>query len=146
MARPKERPDVEFFAHVAMVGQRANLRLERVLPEALSMAGFGVLSHLTLWGGEPTPHQLAQAFQVTKGAMTNTLQRLEARGYVRLGDDADDGRKKRVALTPGGQTAYQEALACVRPHIEALRGAFEPTEFEAALPFLRRLRAWLDAS
>ena len=144
MARPKERPDVEFFAQVAVVGQRANLRLERALPQALSMAGFGVLSHLALWGGEPSPNELAKAFLVTKGAMTNTLQRLEAQGYIRVSGDAADGRRKRVALTATGRDAYQAALAAVRPQIEALRGAFEPAEFEAALPFLRRLRTWLD--
>jgi DNA-binding MarR family transcriptional regulator len=144
MAQTRERPDVEFFAQVAVVGQQANLRLERALPAEVSMAGFGVLSHLALWGGTPTPNELARAFLVTKGAMTNTLQRLEAEGYVRVTADAADGRRKRVALTPAGRTAHQQALTSVRPQIEALRGAFDPVEFEAALPFLRRLRTWLD--
>ena len=145
-ARPRERPDVEFFAQVDAIGQRAKLRLERALPSGLSLAGFGVLSHLALWGGAPGPNELARALQVTKGAMTNTLQRLESRGFVAVAADTVDARKKRVTLTPGGRGAYQRALAAVRPQAEALRGAFEPVEFEASLPFLRRLRAWLDGA
>ena len=35
-------------------------------------------------------------------------------------------------------------MIAARPRLEALRVAFEPEDFEAALPFLRRLRAWLE--
>jgi hypothetical protein len=34
-------------------------------------------------------------------------------------------------------------MAAARPRLEALRAAFDAAEFETALPFLRRLRAWL---
>jgi DNA-binding MarR family transcriptional regulator len=78
--------------------------------------------------------------------MTNTLQRLAAHGFVEVTPDPDDGRRKRVALTDAGLAAQRTALAGVRPKLEALRQAFQPRDFEAVLPFLRRLRAWLDAN
>ena len=78
--------------------------------------------------------------------MTNTLQRLQTNGLVAITADADDGRRKRVALTDAGLAVQRTAIAGVRPKLEALRDAFEPRDFEAALPFLRRLRAWLVAN
>ena len=39
-----------------------------------------VLNHFARLGGEKTPAQLARVFHVTKGAMTNTVGRLDAAG------------------------------------------------------------------
>ena len=71
MARLKDRPDVEFFACLAAVGRLADQRLERAAPQGLSLASLNVLNHLALWGGEPSPNELAQVFQLSKPAMTN---------------------------------------------------------------------------
>jgi DNA-binding MarR family transcriptional regulator len=146
MARLKDRPDVEFFACLTAIGRLADQRLERATPEGLSLASLSVLNHLAQWGGAPTPNELSQVFQLSKPAMTNTLQRLAAQGFVGVTADPGDGRRKRVALTDAGLAAQRAAVAGVRPKLEALRVAFEPRDFEAALPFLRRLRAWLDAN
>ena len=114
------------------------------LPDGLSQAQLNVLAILARHGGEETPAALARAFTLTKGAMTNTLQRLEARGWVRIAGDASDGRRKRVSLTPAGVAAHDRALAAARPDMEALRARFGAEAFEAALPFLTDLRVWLD--
>ncbi|MFI4934404.1 MAG: MarR family winged helix-turn-helix transcriptional regulator [Caulobacterales bacterium] len=145
MAEPRDRADVEFFTEVGIIDQLVTHRLEGVLPDGLSVAGFGVLNHLARLGRISHPLALAQAFQVSKGAMTNTLQRLEAARFVRVTADPADGRRKRVELTAEGAAAHQASLLAARPRLESLRGAFGAAEFEAALPFLRRLRAWLDA-
>jgi len=145
MARaPKSRADVQVLAEIAAIGQLARNRLERALPDGLSQAQFSLLVRLAHHGAEESPVELAQAFQVTKGAITNTLQRLEAQGFVTLTDDADDGRRKRVRITPAGLAAHDRGLKAARPAMEALRGRFTDAEFEAALPFLSDLRAWLD--
>jgi DNA-binding MarR family transcriptional regulator len=146
MARLKDRSDVEFFACLTAIGRLADQRLERATPDGVSLASLSVLNHLAQWGGAPTPNQLAQSFQLSKPAMTNTLQRLQTQGFVEISADPDDGRRKRVTLTDAGLAVQRAAIAGVRPKLEALRGAFEPHDFEAALPFLRRLRAWLAAN
>lgn len=146
MARLKDRPDVEFFACLSAIGRLADQRLERATPEGLSLASLSVLNHLAQWGGAPAPNELAQVFQLSKPAMTNTLRRLEAAGFVEITSDPEDGRRKRVALTGAGLAVQREAVGGVRPKLEALRQAFEPHDFEAVLPFLRRLRAWLRAN
>ncbi|MCE3289998.1 MAG: MarR family transcriptional regulator, partial [Caulobacter sp.] len=85
----KDRPDVSVLTEIGIISQLSNAALERSLPEGMSAAQFGVLTHFMRRGGEKSPAQLAKAFQVTKGAMTNTLQRLEAQGFVRVvGDEA----------------------------------------------------------
>ena len=131
MARLKDRPDVEFFASLAAVARLADQRLERAAPAGLSLAGLGVLGRLALGA--------------SKAAMTHTLQRLESRGLVAVTQDPDDGRRKQVRLTSAGLAAQRAAQVALRPRLDALRTAFEPAAFEAALPFLRRLRAWLEA-
>jgi DNA-binding MarR family transcriptional regulator len=145
MARPaRNRADVQVFAEIGAIGQLARNRLERALPEGLSYAQFSVLVHLARHGGEDSPARLARAFQLTKGAMTNTLQRLATPGLVRVEGDAADGRRKRVSITAAGLAALNEGLAATRPAMEALRARFGDAEFEAALPFLTTLRSWLD--
>jgi DNA-binding MarR family transcriptional regulator len=141
---PKDRPDVRLFTEIGIISQLVRTTLERALPEGLSYAQFGVLTHFAGRGGEESPVQLAKAFQVTKGAMTNTLQRLEAQGLVSVVGDADDGRRKRVSITPAGLAAHVMGLKAARPAMDALRARFSDSEFEAVLPFLSALRQWLD--
>lgn len=141
---PRDRPDVSVLTEIAIIDQLWRNKLDRRLPPGLSGAQFGVLSHFTRRGGQESPAQLASAFQVTKGAMTNTLQRLEAQGYVVIVGDAADGRRKLVSLTPAGAAAYEVGVAAMRPDLEAMRAAFTDQEFREALPFLTALRAWFD--
>jgi DNA-binding MarR family transcriptional regulator len=141
---PKDRPDVRLFTEIGIISQLVRTTLERALPEGLSYAQFGVLTHFARRGGEESPVQLARAFQVTKGAMTNTLQRLEAQGFVAIAGDADDGRRKRVSITPAGLAAHDLGVKAARPAMDALRARFSDADFATALPFLSALRQWLD--
>mgnify|MGYP001809758001 CR=1 FL=1 len=140
----RNRPDVEVLTEIGIIAQLSNAALERSLPAGMSAAQFGVLSHFMRRGAAESPAKLAAAFQVTKGAMTNTLQRLEAQGYVAVEADAADGRKKRVSMTAEGARAYEAGLLALRPRMEGLREAFTEAQFAAALPFLSRLRTWMD--
>jgi DNA-binding MarR family transcriptional regulator len=78
--------------------------------------------------------------------MTNTLQRLEARGCIRLEPDPKDGRGKRVFLTGAGRALRERAIASLGPTMAGIGGALPEAEMEALLPPLRRLRAHLDAA
>jgi DNA-binding MarR family transcriptional regulator len=141
---PRGRPDVQVFAEVGVIDRLASTRMERALPDGMSHAQFSVLARLAARGQAETPAGLARAFVVTKGAMTNTLQRLEARGQVAIEADPRDGRSKRVSITPAGLTAHDAALAALRPMMDGLRGRFAEAQFVAALPFLGALRDWLE--
>ena len=71
------------------------------------MAGFGVLNHFARLKASRARarRKLARAFQVTKGAMTYTLQQLEALKYVKIEADPDDARAKIVRVTKAGARA-----------------------------------------
>lgn len=140
----RDRPDVRVLTEIGIIAQLSSARLDRTLPAGLSAAQFGVLTHFMRRGGAESPARLARAFQVTKGAMTNTLQRLEAQGFVRIVGDQADGRRKIVTLTAEGARAFEAGIGVMRPHLEAMRAAFTEDEFKAALPFLQALRVWLD--
>jgi DNA-binding MarR family transcriptional regulator len=145
MARPpKERPDVQVFTEIGIIDQLVANRFERCLPDGMSQAQFNVLTWFRHRGGVSSPAELARLFQVTKGAMTNTLQRLEAQGLVAIAPDQDDGRRKHVTITHDGHIAHDTALVALRPITESLRSAFTEAEFREVLPFLRALRTWLD--
>lgn len=131
---------------ISIIAQLARAATDQALAPELNVASFGLLNHIARLPGDWTPARLARAFQLTKGAITNTVQRLEARGFVRLDPDPDDARSKFVRLTPDGQRARDAALARLAPLIRSLVEAAPDLDFAAALPFLARLRAVLDAA
>ncbi len=92
-----------------------------------------------------TPLELARAFQVPKTSMTNTLAGLERRGLVETRPNPEDGRSKRVWLTPPGRAFRDEAIAALGPDLAAIDAALGGARLAAMLPELSRLRAWLDA-
>jgi DNA-binding MarR family transcriptional regulator len=129
---------------IGIIEQLARNRLERVLPHGLTTAQFTVLNHFVRLGGERTPSALARAFQVTKGTMTSTLQRLEEKGFVRVEADPADGRGKRVTLTESGARARAAAIAAAAPLVAELEQAIGRRNLANSLPFLRGLREYLD--
>jgi DNA-binding MarR family transcriptional regulator len=129
---------------IGIIDQLARNRLERVLPHGLTVAQFTVLNHFVRLGGARAPSALARAFQVTKGTMTSTLQRLEEKGFVRLAADPADGRGKRVTLTESGARAREAAIAAAAPLVTELEQAIGRRNLATALPLLQRLRQYLD--
>ena len=143
MAEVKGRADVAVFARIGAIERLAAQRLERALPDRLSATGFDVLNRLALAPEPLSPRGLAKTLLLSKPTMTHTLQRLERQGLVTIAGDPADGRRKHVALSVAGAQAQRAAVAAVRPKIEEIRAAFGAHAFEAALPFLERLGAWL---
>ena len=104
------------------------------------------MNHFARLSGERSPAELARVFQVTKGAMTNTVQRLQARGLVDIGPDPKDGRSKRVSITKKGLRVRNQAIQALAPVMEKLAAALPEEGFSAALPFLQRLKTYLNAA
>ena len=142
---PPDDPVVfEVFNEIGIIEQLARNRFERVLPHGMTLSQFSVLNHFARLGGEKSPLALARAFQVTKGTMTNTLQRLEARGFVAVRPDPADGRAKLVSLTTAGRAARDASVAALAPQIAELERSLSTQGFAGALPWLRELRRYLD--
>ena len=96
---------VTLFGELFMADQLARNRVSKALPKGMELSHFSVLNHLARLNEERTPAQLARAFHVTRGAMTNTLTKLEWAGHVHIRPDWDDARQKFVAISPAGRAA-----------------------------------------
>jgi DNA-binding MarR family transcriptional regulator len=135
---------VALFGELFMADQLARNRISKVLPKGMELSHFSVLNHLARINDERTPAQLAKSFHVTRGAMTNTLTKLEWAGHVHIRPDWEDARQKFVAISPSGRSARESALAAVVPLIAEVVQAIGADRVKALLPVLRELRIKLE--
>ena len=113
-----ERPDVdskplEVLSRVTRISKHLD-RLRRAVfsVHGLDVWEFDALATLRR-AGKPyqlTPTALMAQTLVTSGAMTNRINRLEARGLVSRQADPDDGRRVVVALSEPGRKLVDRAL------------------------------------
>lgn len=145
-AKPKDANADYFrlFNEIGIISQLASTAFERALPHGLTQAQFSMLNHAVRLGDGWTPARLANAFQVTRGTMTSTLQRLESKGFIRIEPDAVDGRSKRVFITDKGRAAREEGLKAAQPVFARVPEVLSAQEVAAIMPTLEKLRAWLD--
>ncbi|MHA1127362.1 MAG: MarR family winged helix-turn-helix transcriptional regulator [Alphaproteobacteria bacterium] len=134
---------ISLFSEIAAADQMARTKFSRALPKGMELSHFTVLNHFARLGGEKSPAQLARIFHVTKGAMTNTLSKLEASGYVHIRPDWDDARRKFVSISPAGHTARDEAVRAIAPVFDDAVASLGAEKIKAALPILRDLRIFL---
>ena len=113
-----QRPDLD-VSPMAVIGRLS--RLSRLIgaelgrtfsAHGLDPASFDVLA--TLRRSDPphllTPTELMRSSMVTSGAITQRLDRLQARGLVTRTPSASDGRGVQVALTAAGLALIDQAL------------------------------------
>ena len=131
---------VALFGELFMADQLARNRISKVLPKGMELSHFSVLNHLARLNEERSPAQLAKAFHVTRGAMTNTLARLEWAGHVHIRPDWDDARRKFVSISPAGRSARDAALAAITPVVGDVVRSVGADKVRAALPVLREIR------
>ena len=144
MADKSEDIAVTLFGELFMADQLARNRISKVLPKGMQLSHFSVLNHLARLNEERTPAQLARSFHVTRGAMTNTLAKLEWAGHVHIRPDWDDARRKFVGLSPSGRAARDAAVQAVAPLISDLVRDLGADRVRAVLPVLRALRTRLE--
>jgi DNA-binding MarR family transcriptional regulator len=135
---------VSLFGELLTADQLARNRISKALPKGMELSHFSVLNHLAGVQDERTPAQLAKAFHVTRGAMTNTLSKLEWAGHIHIRPDWDDARRKFVAISPAGRAARDAAVQAVVPVIGDLVKALGADRVRAVLPVLRELRTRLE--
>jgi DNA-binding MarR family transcriptional regulator len=121
-------------------------RLHRMLDETLAEFGltdgeWKVLTHLQL-GGPPhrkSVGQLGKWADLSSGAMTNRIDRLEKAGFVKRVPDPDDRRGVLVELTDGGRRAWEESVSAQAAKESLVTGALSADEKEQLNALLRRL-------
>ncbi len=134
----------QFFTEIGIIEQLARTKLESVLPDNMKISHFSVLNHLSRSDGDWSPARLASALQVTRAAITNTLQRLVSRGLVIIKPDTHDARGKRVYLTAKGENTRKQCIDNVMPVMIDMQKHLGEKGFSSSLPFLQMVREYLD--
>jgi len=129
-----------FFSEISMVDQSMRYKINRALPKGMELSQFMLLNYLATISEERRPSQLAKLFQLTRGAMTNTLSKLEEAGYVHMRPDWDDARRKCVVISPSGRKAREDGLKKINPVIEEMVDVVGIEKVREVLPIIRELR------
>jgi DNA-binding MarR family transcriptional regulator len=107
---------------------------EVMAPSGLRVTQYHVLSELERRKSEPpTVSELAEILIMERSALGQTLRLLERDGFIALGRDEHDGRRKPIELTRAGK----DAVARARRYWAKAHERFEQFFGEAALAALR---------
>ena len=85
------------------------------------------------------------AISTLKGAISNTVARLDAAGYIHVRPDWEDARRKWIGISPAGLAARDRAVDAMAPVFDDLLGALGAHRLRETLPALRAIRAVLGA-
>ena len=143
----RERPEVD-VSGMAIIGRLVRLekairpRLDEVFAmHDLESWEFDVLATL-LRSGEPnrlTPGELLESMMITSGAMTNRIDRLEQRGFLKRAKNPNDGRQVLVSLTSKGRKKVDAALLDHAANEVAILSALSQSEQHQLVDLLRTL-------
>ena len=137
--------DLEVEGIVDRIGGLSR-RIHRTLDETLREVDLDSSEYKALGAlaqvGPPyhsTPGKLARRMELSSGAITNRLDRLEEAGLVRRLPDPDDRRGVVVELTDKGRETYQSAVGVQAKKEELITAALTNREKQQLNALLRRL-------
>lgn len=133
-----------FFNEIGIINQLSSNLFERQLPQGLTLSQFSVLNNFVRLGGVRSPAQLANAFQVSKGAMTNTITKLEEKGCVVVNVSKLDGRKKEIRITSKGRALRNRSIKATASLQQAFAAGLDLDQLQTLMPQLRSIREYLD--
>ncbi len=93
----------------------------------LSLPSFDILAQIARPPHGPTMGELSKRLMVSKGSVTDLIERLEGKGLVSRSADPSDGRVQHVHLTAKGERLVAQALPAHNQWIKALMTEMEPT-------------------
>ncbi len=134
------------FGEIGIINQLATTLLESRLPKGLLAPHFTVLNHLVRVKDGRTPLEMARAFQVPKTTMTHQIAVLERRGLVVQSPNPEDGRSKRVWLTPDGRHLRERIVHGFDDMFQNWSDVVPVEDVAALVPRLERIRKHLDAA
>ncbi|MGB6006874.1 MarR family winged helix-turn-helix transcriptional regulator [Castellaniella sp.] len=86
-----------------------------------------------------TPAEMARAMNVDTGAMTRTLDRLEAKGFIRRDRIAEDRRVVKITLTDAGHALTEQILPIIAEALNLHLQGFSEDEIRMLLALLKRM-------
>jgi DNA-binding MarR family transcriptional regulator len=141
--------DVEGIVdRVASINKRVHAALKETLADyGITPEDWGVLTSLSLRkeGKVSSPGALARDLELSSGAVTSRLDRLESLGFIRRLPDPGDRRGVLVELTPEGRAAWEQAIEVQGRKEAFFASALSKQEQRELNDLLRKLTLAFDA-
>jgi len=143
----RELPDLDLSTEgvVARI-QHLEKRLKRSMEETLAAFELNYGEWIVLGAlrtaGPPyrrSAGALARILDLTSGAMTNRIDRMEAAGLIRRVPDPDDRRGVQLEITPKGRQLWGDAVGVQAQKEQLVASALTAREKEQLNTLLRRL-------
>ena len=168
MAKPAERdhvdafleeiqselpPDIDLSVEGAVdrimgLSRRLKRMMEETLAERDLTWGEWKLLGVLLHQGAPyraSPGKLAEHLDLSSGAMTNRIDRLEEAGLIKRLPDPNDRRGVQVELTPAGEKVYRQSTAAQARKEALIASALNERERDQLNALLRRVMLAFEA-
>lgn len=136
---------VRIVCELLFVNHLARDKLSKVLPSGMELSQFLVLLHIAQLDDETGPAKLADAFNVTRGAMSNTLSRLERQNLITVRPDPLDARRKFIGLSAAGRQTLDDVFGGIRPAFDPILDSKAETDLGKSLELLADLREGLES-
>lgn len=119
MARTSTAPDLLLLARLVLGLSRAIERdVERTLRPAVGLSATEYLVLRAIQDGSAYPTAVAARLNLPPASVSRTLDRLEARGWLRRATDFADLRRSLLSLTPSGSELVAKARELLRAQLE----------------------------
>jgi MarR family 2-MHQ and catechol resistance regulon transcriptional repressor len=129
--------------HLWLVLMKAHRALERyarrsIEPLGLGSSDFAILELLLHRGRQPV-NAIGRRVDLTSGAITSAVDRLEAQGLVVRTADAQDRRTRLVSLTPKGTARIREVFGVHERAMEGATHGLTTAERKTLINLIKRL-------
>jgi MarR family 2-MHQ and catechol resistance regulon transcriptional repressor len=129
--------------HVWLVMMKAHRSLQRLAIESIEssevgLSDFGVMELLLHRGPQPV-NEIGRRIDLTSGAITTAIDRLEDRGLVRRDAHETDRRARVVCLTPQGKAQATKLFAAHKAVMDAAANALSRSERATLIELLKKL-------
>ena len=133
---------------IASINKRIKKGMDTILAEHdLTSPEWHVMSRLRLSSADhrSSPGELAEDLEISSGAMTSRLDRLERQGYVRRLPDPEDRRGVVIELTAEGKEAWDRTAGIAGRREAFFASALTKAEQRQLNKLLRKLMLAFEA-
>lgn len=129
--------------HLWLVLMKAYRTLERhahssIEPSGLGLSDFAILELLLHRGQQPV-NAIGRRVDLTSGAITSAVDRLEAQGLVVRTADKEDRRTRFVSLTPKGDARIREAFGAHKQAMASVTSSLTKAERAKLINLIKKL-------
>jgi MarR family 2-MHQ and catechol resistance regulon transcriptional repressor len=129
--------------HLWLVLLKAYRTLERharrsIEPLDLCTSDFGILELLLHRGPQPV-NTIGRRIDLTSGAITTAVDRLETKGLVARSFDPEDRRTRTVSLTPKGTARIREVFGHHKGAMDHAADGLTKAERETLIHLIKKL-------